>query len=174
MKQYKDTPYEVDTLGNVFRKGKLNALKADTSNSGYNRVTLCIDGKTQRISIHRMVAETYIANPLNKPHVNHIDNNPLNNVVSNLEWCSHSENMLHCHKQGRCSNIEASKEASAVKFRDTELKFKALLGNNFIKVENVNPRNYVHYKCSSCGKELKSRTDSPIFKQLNVCCRYCK
>ena len=35
-----------------------------------------------------------------KKEVNHIDNNPLNNNVKNLEWCSHSENVLHSMKYG--------------------------------------------------------------------------
>lgn len=173
MKQYKDTPYLVDQFGNVFRKGKLNPLKSDLTNKGYLRVSLSIDGIVTRLSVHRMVAETYIDNPLNKPFINHIDNNPLNNQVTNLEWCDQSENMLHCHKQGRCSNIAASLAASAIKFENTTKYFSDLLQENFIKIENENPRNYVHYLCCECGKTLRSRTDSPIFKKEKITCRYC-
>lgn len=45
--------------------------------------------------IHRLVALTFIPNTENKPEVNHIDNNPLNNHVKNLEWCTRSENVRH-------------------------------------------------------------------------------
>lgn len=55
-------------------------------------------GKTYRI--HRVVARAFIPNPENKPCVNHIDNNSKNNCVSNLEWCTHKENMLHASKIG--------------------------------------------------------------------------
>ena len=174
MKQYKDTPYEIDQLGNIYRQGKTKPLKPDTTNKGYHRATLCINGITQRIAVHRIVAETYIPNPHNKPHINHIDNNPLNNTVVNLEWCDHSENMLHCHKQGRCSNLLATKAASDKKFEESTEHFKQLLGTNFIKLENRNPRNYVHYLCQECGKALESRTDSPVFKRERITCRYCK
>ena len=69
-------------------------LKQNTSKSGYLSVELFDEnGKSKRLLIHRLVAMAYIPNPENLPQVNHIDENPLNNAVSNLEWCTAKYNM---------------------------------------------------------------------------------
>lgn len=48
--------------------------------------------KNKRYYIHRIVAETFIPNPDNKPYIDHIDRNPSNNNVENLRWVTVSEN----------------------------------------------------------------------------------
>ena len=63
---------------------------------GYKEVIL--NGKMERV--HRVVAEMFIPNTLNKKCVNHKDGNKLNNNVENLEWCTHSENTLHSFENG--------------------------------------------------------------------------
>lgn len=173
MKRFKNTPYFVTEDGQVFREGKTKPLKPDQTN-GYLRVTLCIEGKTQRFLVHRMVAETYFSNPKNLEQVNHLDGNRSNNHTSNLEWCTRSENMLHCHGMGTCSNLIASKQASFNKMEETKKKFSELLGADFIRVENISPRNYIHYRCHECKRELRSRTDSQVWNTFPVVCRYCK
>lgn len=61
--------------------------------AGYYRVNLRKNGKTKTCNIHRLVAMTFIPNPLNKPEVDHIDTDKTNNNVKNLRWCSAVENM---------------------------------------------------------------------------------
>ena len=54
---------------------------------GYYRVHIrCSDGVKRNKKIHRLVAETFIPNPMGKPTVDHLDRNKHNNVVSNLQW----------------------------------------------------------------------------------------
>jgi hypothetical protein len=61
---------------------------------------ICIDGTRKTIASHRAIAETFIPNPLELPQVNHIDGNPLNNDVNNLEWCTASDNQKHAYATG--------------------------------------------------------------------------
>ncbi len=53
------------------------------------------DKKRKRCRIHRLVALTFIDNPENLPHVNHKDENAVNNCVNNLEWCTAKYNLSY-------------------------------------------------------------------------------
>lgn len=93
------------------RKYPERILKPDeccTSKIKYQRVTLSKNHCTRRFQVHRLVATHFIANPKNKPFINHIDNNGLNNKVDNLEWVTHSENMIHAQKQGRLHKAQST------------------------------------------------------------------
>lgn len=57
-------------------------------NKSYLAVHLCRNSKTQTESVHRLVASAFIPNPGNLPFINHKDENPSNNKIENLEWCS--------------------------------------------------------------------------------------
>ena len=59
---------------------------------------LILNGKNHRV--HRLVAEAFIPNPNGFREVNHIDGNKQNNSVKNLEWVTHSENMIHAYQTG--------------------------------------------------------------------------
>jgi len=84
------------TQDGVIRNSKGKVLKTRVSRAGYSQLSLIDeDGNLIYRTVHRLVAITYIPNPENKPYVNHIDGDKLNNRVDNLEWCTPSENMLH-------------------------------------------------------------------------------
>lgn len=101
---WKDIPgyelkYQVSNLWNVrsynFKKlwyMKTHKLQIDWW--WYYRATLCHQWKQKKISIHRLVAESFIWEAW-WLQVNHIDGDKSNNKVSNLEYCTCSENVLH-------------------------------------------------------------------------------
>jgi hypothetical protein len=78
--------------------------------------------------VHRIVAKAFIFNPKNKPCINHIDGDKLNNRVENLEWCTRSENTIHAyrthlfpdfHNVGSNSGRSKLSEESALTIRET-------------------------------------------------------
>ena len=93
MKQYKDTPYYVTEDGRLFRNGK--ELSTSLTNKGYKTFRMSLNGVRKHLPVHRAVAELYVENINNKPCVNHIDANPLNNHYTNLEWVTYKENTQH-------------------------------------------------------------------------------
>lgn len=91
--------YECESsVRSMIKRGKLISQTADKS--GYLHVGLTLNDVTKLCSVHRLVAQTFIPNPENKPQVNHIDGNTSNNSVENLEWVTRSENMQHAKNTG--------------------------------------------------------------------------
>ena len=131
---YKDIPwnlnYSVSESGDIFSKKTNKILKPYKQKStGYYTVNLYNNRKRETVLIHRIVAKVYIPNPENKPNVNHIDFDPSNNAVHNLEWVTQKENVAHTHKHKRNANFEGErssnskltdKEAYEIKFRFTK------------------------------------------------------
>ena len=89
--------YDISDYGRLRNRLTGKILKPRKNSNGY----LIYSGSGGKrgvyinISIHRAVAELFIDNINNLPQVNHIDGNKLNNVYTNLEWCSASDNMEH-------------------------------------------------------------------------------
>lgn len=108
MRQLKDNPSYLVTLdGKVFSLKYMRFLKTTKRPDGY--VYVKIGDKTHRI--HRLVAQTYIPNPEDKPQVNHIDGNKTNNMLCNLEWMTQSENIQHSFDIGLRPISEALRES---------------------------------------------------------------
>lgn len=104
--------YEVSNLGRVrgvtriitFSNGakprvlKGTLIKPFPMHTGYLKVAFNRHSRKKNKTVHRLVAEAFIPNPENKPHINHLDGDKTNNRVDNLEWCTRVENMRHCHE----------------------------------------------------------------------------
>ena len=82
----------------IHRKDKI--LKNQTDNKGYKYVRLYNSNGFKAKKVHRLVAEIFIENPLNKETVNHINGDKNNNCINNLEWCTNLENIRHSIETG--------------------------------------------------------------------------
>ena len=110
-----DGKYQVSTTGKVkslisnkIIKTIFTAYEGNKKSTGYIAVNI----KGKRLYVHRLVAEAFIPNIYDKKEVNHIDGNKSNNNVENLEWVTHSENMIHAYAKGLMKPSEKMKKWS--------------------------------------------------------------
>lgn len=84
--------YSINEKGQV-RNDVTNKIKKPFINksNGYLTIDLWENNKGTKKTIHRLIAETFIPNPQNKPTVDHIDGNRQNNSIDNLRWATYSE-----------------------------------------------------------------------------------
>jgi hypothetical protein len=94
--------YEVSNLGqirNIKTKevliGSQTGKRDKNSPWRYKSHGLQVNGKRVFTLTHRLVAKAFVPNPNNLPQVNHIDENKLNNIASNLQWTNNKENSRH-------------------------------------------------------------------------------
>lgn len=112
-----ETNYLVNNQGEVFNATTKIKLNGWIDIHGYRVVSINISPKGEiykfvKKTIHRLVANAFIPNPENKPQVNHIDGNKLNNNVSNLEWVTNKENYIHARTYGLIKTGDSLKYAS--------------------------------------------------------------
>lgn len=100
--------YQVSNLGRVRGIKRNSILKPWTVRGGYLSVNLCKNNLVKKRVVHRLVAEAFIDNPENKPEINHISGNKLDNSISNLEWCTREENIQHSWDEGLRENVRES------------------------------------------------------------------
>lgn len=104
-----DTDYYASSDGHIIstnyrRSGKSCILKETINRDGYHTVKLYINGKKKSCKVHRLVAQSFIPNPLDLPEVNHIhvenSDDKSDNSVYNLEWSDRANNIQHAVKNG--------------------------------------------------------------------------
>lgn len=96
--------YSISATGVVVNRNeyhnRISYLKSRKRKDGYHVISLSKDNKAKYFYLHRLIADHFIPNPKNKKYVNHKDGDKSNNRVSNLEWCTASENSQHAIDNG--------------------------------------------------------------------------
>ena len=110
--------YEISNLGRL-RNKKTNHFRAFRDNgNGYMTVKISINKTAKSFYVHRLVAHAFIEkNNLLQTEVNHKDGNKKNNCVSNLEWCTSSENKKHAVKLGLKPTTEKMRQNSKLQLK---------------------------------------------------------
>ena len=103
-----------------------------TNDRGYEKIILSLNGKRYLKYIHRLVAEAFIPNPNNYKEVNHIDSDPSNNCVENLEWCDRKYNLNYMIK-----HQEEIKERNELRLEILENIFYGIEFGNVKNIEQV-------------------------------------
>ena len=147
--------YQISNLGRVKslkdRYGyRERILKPSTNKRGYKKVVLVKVGeKRKTFLVHRLVAEAFIPNPNNYSEVNHKDENPSNNNVDNLEWCTRKYNINY----GTAIERATEKKKGYKHSEETKLK----ISKNHADLSGENHPFY--------GKHLSDETKNKISKK---------
>lgn len=105
-----ETYYQASTLGRIKSLSRKSArgfllkekiIKGSPNTDGYLQLRLYKEGVKTVYRVHRLIALTFIPNTENKPRINHRDNDRTNNMLINLEWATHQEDIDHKCKQNR-------------------------------------------------------------------------
>ena len=111
--------YQVSNLGRVKRFYQNNNLikKPSDDKDGYLIIGLWKEGKRKTFKVHRLVAEAFIKNTNNYPCINHKDEDPKNNLVDNLEWCTveYNNNYGNRKKKTQKPILQYSKDGKFIK-----------------------------------------------------------
>lgn len=126
-------------------------------------VVLSKDGIEERKLIHRLVAEAFIPNELNLQQVNHKDENPKNNNVENLEWCTSKYNTNYGTTQER--RVKTTKENRIKRYNLGEYETKSIRRCNFKKICVVNGLSFSDFdEIQSNEYYIEKRKDGTEYK----------
>ena len=101
--------YSITKDGKIYSYLTNKWMKTHINKDGYLLTSLRRKGNNNRYRVSRLVAETFISNPENKPEVNHNDGDKLNNNDWNLEWSTSRENTIHAEKNGLAKHPKTAK-----------------------------------------------------------------
>ena len=165
MEQWKDISgyeniYQVSNLGRVKNVNTSRILKQQVDHDGYFIITLRKGKAKKTYKVHRLVAETFIPRNHKTLQVNHISGIKSDNSVSNLEWVTLRENIIHAHKIGIYNPTQQSNAMN--KYKKTILKI--LNGKVVEKYESL--------AMASKTMGVTKQSIRRAFKKNGTCCGF--
>jgi hypothetical protein len=161
----KHPSYSISNLGRIklYRNFNGSYILKQTIRNNYLYVIITKKTIRNNYRIHRLVASLFIRNLNNFPCVNHKDGNKKNNKISNLEWCTYSQNMLHAYKIGLKLSTNGNK-VQAIKMNTGEVfEFNSVYAaSRYVKGQQPNV-----YMCC-IGKRKTHKGYSFNFIQSNI------
>ena len=121
--------YSISSYGRVRNDKTGRILRASIDGHGYYKVGLCKDNKKRTMRFHKLVADAFIDNPENKPCIDHINNDRLDNKVSNLRYVTHTEN-----NQNKSMRKDNTSNVKGVSFDKNNNKWRAYIYIDGIKI----------------------------------------
>ena len=123
--------YQVSNLGQVKSMiGQEKVLHPKKHRNGHLQIGLHKDKKRKTMYIHRLVAQAFIPNPDNLPCVNHKDENPNNNNVDNLEWCTQKYNCNYGTRVDRIMETKKQQYKKIYKYSFNEYSIQIIVTKN--------------------------------------------
>ena len=128
--------YQISENGEVYNKTTGKEVSPYVNSTGYMQFCVNVNGERTKIKVHRILAEIFIPNPLNKTIVDHIDRNRLNNKLENLRWVTSSENSTNRNLH---SNNTSGHEGIGHRRRRGLDKWRARIMKNDETIEKLFP-----------------------------------
>ena len=133
-------------------------LKPSLDSRGYYFVVLYKNKKPKCCRVHRLIAEAFISKIEGKDFVNHIDGNSKNNSITNLEWCTHQENIKHAVRIGLKKPSELQKKITSERSKKPCIDLQTGIMYNSLKeaCEATNEKHSTNIQ-RICEKSKKQR-----------------
>lgn len=151
------------TILSLMRPNAPRTLKPTINGNGYYMVGFFTAPTRINVNIHRALMETFVPNPLNLPHINHIDGNKLNNSLTNLEWCTSQHNTQHAHALNLATSAHCEVAVHQYSLKGTYIaSFTSI--HEAARQLNISPSticNAAQGKCATAGTYLWSYTQTP-------------